>query len=475
MRRTVKIKVNIQQNNSDELVFIGNIQKNIKNYVWHRYGSISSIAKQSGWTLRDEMLKQDLLSKKIVTNLSRVAVEKAVGTIKSNWSNAKNKIKIAIKQNKNLTNEDRHYLRLCLKYNPVLQDILTYKKVDYNSGYFRNLNIDVHRLNNLLRRYVRRYYTKSCTNKNNIILTSNLYKYNNQTKEFRLSGRYKYSRIITALVGNVPNIKGTVELVRNKLTNQYYLHLPLERKIKPKVFSRNSQVVGLDVGISDLFTLSNGNVYGANSAELFYKFSDSLAQPNKNKLWQYKHYLEQKLEIEQDENKKMILQQKITNLINHNLGNKKKQKRNSKYKSTIYSHINQELNKMIETEDICELVRENLTWVSKKKKRTSRKQRNRFATWTKGTLMERLSIKLEEHNIKETIVNPAYTSQVCSCCDRLGKRNGKLFTCTYCDKTIDADYNASINIKKRKDINEITIYTPYKKVKEYYINLANLV
>ena len=475
MRRTVKIKVNIQHNNSDELAFIGNIQKNIKNYIWNRYGGISSLAKQSGWTLRDELLKQDLLSKKIVINLSRVAVEKALGTIKSNWSNAKNKIKIAIKQNENLTDEDRHYLRLCLKYNPVLQDILTYKKVDYNNEYFRDLNVNVHRLNNLLRRYVRRYYKKSRTHKNNIVLTSNLYKYNKQTKEFRLSGKYKRSRIITTLVGNVPNIKGTVELVKNKLTHQYYLHLPLERKIKPKVFSCDSQVVGLDVGITDLFTLSNGNVYGANSAELFYKFSDSLAQPNKIKLWKYKYNLEQKLGIEQDENKKIILQQKITNLINHNLGNKKKQKRNSKYKSTIYSHINHELNKMIETEDICELVRENLTWVSKKKKRTSRKQRNRFATWTKGTLMERLSVKLEEHNIKETIVNTAYTSQVCSCCDRLGKRNGKLFTCTYCDKTIDADYNASVNIKKRKDINEITLYTPYKKVKEYYINLANLV
>ena len=475
MRRTVKIKVNIQQNNSDELAFIGNIQKNIKNYVWNRYGGISALAKQSGWTLRDELLQQNLLSKKIVVNLSRVAVEKAVGTIKSNWSNAKNKIKVAIKQNENLTDEDRHYLRLCLKYNPVLQDILTYKKVDYNNEYFRNLNVDVHRLNNLLRRYVRRYYKKSHTNKNNIVLTSILYKYNKQTKEFRLSGKYKYSRIITTLVGNVPNIKGTVELVQNKLTNQYYLHLPLERNIKPKVFSHNSQVVGLDVGITDLFTLSNGNVYGVNSAELFYKFSDSLAQPNKTKLWEYKHSLEQKLELEQEENKKIILQQKITNLINHNLGNKKKQKRNNRYKSTIYSHINHELNKMIETEDICELVRENLTWVSNKKKRTSRKQRNRFATWTKGTLMERLSIKLEEHNIKETIVNPAYTSQVCSCCGRLGKRNGKLFTCTHCNKTIDADYNASINIKKRKYINEITLYTPYKKVKEYYINLENLV
>ena len=475
MRRTVKIKVNIQQYNSDELAFIGNIQKNIKNYVWDRYGGISSVAKQSGWTLRDELLKQDLLSKKISTTLSRIAVEKAVGAIKSNWSNTKKQIKVAIKQNENLTNEDRHYLRLCLKYNPVLQDILTYKKVDYNNEYFRDLNVNVHRLNNLLRRYVRRYSKKSHTNKNNIVLTSNLYKHNKQTNEFYFTGKYKNSRIAVTLVGNVPNIKGTVELVQNKLTNQYYLHLPLERKVKPKVFSHNSQVVGLDVGITDLFTLSNGNVYGANSAELFYKFSDSLAQPNKTKLWKHKHYLEQKLEIEQDENKKIILQQKITNLINHNLGNKKKQKRNSKYKSTIYSHINHELNKMIETEDICELIRENLTWRSKKKKRTSRKQRNRFTTWTKGTLMERLSIKLEEHNIKETIVNPAYTSQVCSCCDRLGKRNGKLFTCTYCDKTIDADYNASVNIKKRKDINEISLYTPYKKVKEYYINLANLV
>ena len=37
---------------------------------------------------------------------------------------------------------------------------------------------------------------------------------------------------------------------------------------------------------------------------------------------------------------------------------------------------------------------------------------------------------------------------------------------------IDADFNASINIKNRKSIEEIDIYTSYKQVKEYYENLT---
>ena len=37
-----------------------------------------------------------------------------------------------------------------------------------------------------------------------------------------------------------------------------------------------------------------------------------------------------------------------------------------------------------------------------------------------------------------------------------------------CNLSIDADFNASINIKKRKCIKEINIDTPYKEVKKYY-------
>ena len=160
----------------------------------------------------------------------------------------------------------------------------------------------------------------------------------------------------------------------------------------------------------------------------------------------------------------------------NNLGLQKRNSKITKYKSRIASHINHELNKMIKGEDIKEIVREDLNWSSKKSKKknkrnVSRKQQNRFSTWTKGVLLERLSVKLAEKGIKETIVNPAYTSQICCKCNHLGNRKGKEFKCSNCNLSIDADFNASINIKKRKFIKEIDIYTPYKDVKKYYENL----
>ena len=469
MKRTVKIKANCS-NKEDEILLIGTIQRNIKNYVWSRYSGIGSLLKQSGWTIRDELIQRDLLSKKITKTFSRVAIEKSASTIKTNWTTTKKKVKKAIAQNENLTKDDKRYLYLCLKHTPTLYNILNYKKVDYQTDYLKDLKVDVHRLNNLLRRYVRRYKTKSYTNKANIILTSSLYKFDLNNKNFALTGKKKHSRIEISLIGNIPKLKGTLELVKNQKTNQYYLHVPLDRVISKKKMTDKSEILGLDVGITDLITLSNGSIYGANSTELFYTLSDNLVNKNRSRLFSYKQKLEQGILIEQDRTKKSILEQKLKNLEDNNLDSKKRISKISKYKSRIVSHINHELNKMIKEEDIEEIVREDLTW-SSKKKNVSKKQQNRFSTWAKGVLLERLSVKLAERGITETIVNPAYTSQVCCKCNHLGNRKGKEFKCSNCNLSIDADFNASINIKKRKFISEINIDTPYKEVKKYYENL----
>ena len=470
MKRTIKIKANCS-NNENEILLIGTVQRNIKNYVWSRYSGISSLLKQSGWTIRDELIQKDLLSKKIPKTLSRVAVEKSASIIKTNWIITKKKVKRAIAQNENLTKDDKHYLYLCLKHTPTLYNILNYKKVNYAIDYLKDLKIDVHRLNNLLRRYIRRYKTKAHTNKSNVILTSNLYKFDSNNKKFIFSGKNRNSRIEITLIGTVPKLKGTLELVKNQKTNQYYLHVPLDRIIAKKNMTEQSEILGLDVGITDLITLSNGSVYGANSAELFYTLSDNLVNKNRSRLFSYKRQLEEKILIEQDQYKKSILKSKLKNLENNNLGSKKRISKISKYKSRIASHINCELNKMLKEEDIEEIVREDLNW-SSKKRNVSKKQQNRFSTWSKGLLLERLSVKLAEKGIKETIVNPAYTSQVCCRCNHLGDRKGKEFKCSNCNLSIDSDFNASINIKKRKFIKEINIDTPYKEVKKYYENLS---
>ena len=469
MKRTIKIKANCS-NNEDEILLIGTIQRNIKNYVWSRYSGISSLLKQSGWTIRDELIKQNLLSRKITKTFSRAAVEKSASTIKANWAITKKKVKKAIAQNENLTEDDKRYLYLCLKHTPTLYGILNYKKIDYNTKYLKDLKVDVHRLNNLLRRYIRRYKTKSHTNKNNVIIDAKIYKFNSNNKNFSFTGKKKNSQIEITLIGNIPKLKGTLELVKNQKTNQYYIHVPLDRIISKKEMTAESEILGLDVGITDLITLSNGSVYGANSAELFYTLSDNLVNKNRSRLFSYKRELEQRILIEKDDIKKSLLELKLKNLNENNLGPKKRISKISKYKSRIASHINCELNKMVKEENVKEIVREDLNWVSKKKN-VSKKQQNRFSTWTKGVLLERLSVKLAEKGIKETIVNPAYTSQVCCRCNHLGDRKGKEFKCSNCNLNIDADFNASINIKKRKFISEINIDTPYKEVKKYYENL----
>ena len=473
MKRTVKIKANCS-NSEDEILLIGTVQRNIKNYVWARYSGIGSLLKQSGWTIRDELVQKNLLSNKIAKTLSKVAVEQSASIIKANWTTTKKKVKKAIAQNENLTKDDKHYLYLCLKHTPTLYNILNYKKVDYQTDYLKDLKIDVHRLNNLLRRYVRRYKTKSHTNKTNIVLTSSLYKFDLNNKNFALTGKKKHSRIEISLIGNVPKLKGTLELVKNQKDNQYYLHVPLDRIITKKNITSESEILGLDVGMTDLITLSNGSVYGANSSELFYTLSDNLVNKNRSRLFSYKRKLEERILTEQDLSKKSILELKLRNLEENNLGTQKRSAKIGKYKSRIVSHINCELNKMIKEEDVKEIVREDLSWSNKKRKKrnVSRKQQNRFSTWSKGILLERLSIKLTEKGIKETIVNPAYTSQVCCKCNHLGSRNGKTFKCSNCNLSIDSDFNASIIIKKRKFIKEINIDTPYKEVKKYYENLS---
>lgn len=258
-------------------------------------GKYGFLLKQSGWTIRDELIQKDLLSNKITKTLSRVAIEKSASTIKTNWITTKKKVKKAITQNENLTEDDKHYLYLCLKHTPTLYSILNYKKVDYQTDYLRTLNINVHRLNNLLRRYIRRYKTKSYTNKANVILTSNLYKFNSNNKVFSFSGKSKNSRIEIFLIGNVPKLKGTLELVKNQKDKQYYLHVPLDRIITKKEITEHSEILGLDVGITDLITLSNGSVYGANSTELFYTLSDNLVNRNRSRLFTYKRKLEKRI------------------------------------------------------------------------------------------------------------------------------------------------------------------------------------
>lgn len=66
-----------------------------------------------------------------------------------------------------------------------------------------------------------------------------------------------------------------------------------------------------------------------------------------------------------------------------------------------------------------------------------------------GKFFELLEYKLERNGGKLVRVDPKYTSQTCSCCGHISKENRLTqarFVCTACGNTLNADYNASVNI-----------------------------
>lgn len=112
-----------------------------------------------------------------------------------------------------------------------------------------------------------------------------------------------------------------------------------------------------------------------------------------------------------------------------------------------------------------------------KSKSLSRKVTN----WQRHIIKERLGYKNYIYFVTDPgPVNAAYSSQQCPQCSWVdfGNRHGDTFKCRKCGFETDADHVAALNLKARLRDEEITRYTPYKKVKEillqhYYQKQAN--
>jgi len=81
-----------------------------------------------------------------------------------------------------------------------------------------------------------------------------------------------------------------------------------------------------------------------------------------------------------------------------------------------------------------------------------RKDRNRLHNWSFGQLRAFVAYKALRAGVPVTYVDPAYTSQGCSCCGTIDKRNRPnqaTFSCVSCGHSEPADLNAARNIRAR--------------------------
>lgn len=439
----------------NELLFISNGYKSVKNYVYSRYSGINSIPLLSkDRQIRDEWVKTKFYEQwKLPARYWKLALSEAIGDIKSRWSNIKRKVKEQCKVNENLSNEDRHYINYILKVDNLYHKVLTNYPFDI-PNIFEGKNLKYKYLNNLIKRYTRRYKGQIPYSKVGLSFSIDTGLYSYKDRSINITSTRKGKRLSINLTDNN---KYDRTMIVKIIDRKIIIYCPL--RIKVKTNKNQENIIGIDKGYRYLFAVSNGNFYGDKLNDYLSKETERLnkvnAQRNRFRAL-YNQYLEQG-------NIK-----KANTIKGNNLGKVKYNHNKQKNEQLVKSYINYSLNQLITNEKPTEIVMEQLDFVNWND-RYPKSVKRKLSRWIKGYIRERLEYKCDYNSIKYTYINPAYTSKVCNICGNFGIRNLDLFTCPKCGK-YHADTNASKNILNRKYDKDIKLYTNYKRVKEILEN-----
>jgi len=202
-------------------------------------------------------------------------------------------------------------------------------------------------------------------------------------------------------------------LIHKKPKKEFYINFVLEKTVKTPF---STKPVGVDLGINNIATCSNG-----------LRFSGEQAQHIR------RHY--QKI--------RASLQSKGTK------GAKKLLIRLSGKERRWMASLNHIVSKrIIESLEQGEyIVMEKLTGIRERIK-TGKIQRHTLNSWAFRQLQSFVEYKALELGIPAIYINPRNTSKVCSRCQKIGNRSGFAFSCS-CGYRNHADFNASYNIASR--------------------------
>jgi len=213
----------------------------------------------------------------------------------------------------------------------------------------------------------------------------------------------------------IPYIKGEADLVYKK--GKFYLFQTVD--VPEEDMEDVEEFIGVDFGLTDIISTSDNTKHSAD--------------------W-INQYREKRQKV------RSSIQRKGTR------SSKKLLKRLSGKERTTATILNHTISKSLvqsAKEQGKGIAIEDLTNIRFTSKRRNKKFRTKLGRWNFGQLRSFLEYKSLLNGVQLVVVEPAYTSQTCSCCKHIGKRTNKVFKCTNqnCEvDVLDADYNASINI-----------------------------
>jgi IS605 OrfB family transposase len=233
---------------------------------------------------------------------------------------------------------------------------------------------------------------------------------------YTLSGRI----VITLLQGDhqrrilESGLAKEAELICRK--GRWYFNLVVEADDADQVAS--GSVMGVDVGENNLAATSTGKVWGG--GQLRHRRDKHLA-------------LRRRLQSNGSQSAKQKLRQ----------ASGKEQRR--------VKQTNHETSKAIVAEALrsgaAKIAMEDLAHIRDRIK-AGKRVRGRLHRWAFRQLQTFVEYKAQAVGIEVECVDPAYTSQTCSCCGALGKRVKHRFVCEKCGLRAHADCNASRNLAR---------------------------
>lgn len=201
---------------------------------------------------------------------------------------------------------------------------------------------------------------------------------------------------------------------------KFYLNLVIEVPDEPS--KTPTDILGVDLGIKKIAVCSDGT-----------KFTGDKVQSVRNRY----HAL------------RNVFQSKGTRSAKRHL--KKMSGREKRFQKYVNHCISKQIVSIANQRNLA-IALEDLTNI-RKSARQKKKQRGTFHRWAFFQLRQFISYKAQMLGVRIFLVEPAYTSQICSQCGSFGTRGGEHFSCSSCGP-IDADYNASLNIRNRAVVNQ---------------------
>jgi IS605 OrfB family transposase len=307
---------------------------------------------------------------------------------------------------------------------------------------------------NWLHRQFRKYYKRGHTFKRNQIVYQGAgyecKRLNRHSVQLSIRGLDARKKIILK-VRSRQIISGQIRLIRNDLG---LLEIHFCRKQIQVIANLSSlPLLGIDKGYTEAFYTSNGDRIADDIGRKMTEKTQRITSTNRNR-YRFWSLVRSKATLEPKEKAR---------ILENNLGYKVKSRKLKRDKATIQNQIRRDLRRVI-TKPV-EIVCEDLSSPILGKKHSKHINR-KLNQWMKGELQASLEQIAKETGSIVKVVNPAYTSQVDALTGTLlGYRSGDCFI-RYTGDVIQADYNASINIRNRAGDGDITRYMVSNNVLE---------